>query len=236
MSATWKAYFIGPFYVLLPKRWRKDDRHGAGKYLARAALFSGVLEALIALIALAFWYLMFFGVLDNRYAHYLTETLSAVPYAAEFVGEGGVIGLIVNPFTWVIVYFGFEGAARAFAALATGEVVGILPLYILEFAWRHIRPKRAVPEPALVADEVTPGGGTCDIQIASCRQREGWAYPFTLRYAGGYFQVMEHKCISVGPRPYIYKLRRLPIGEPARGLQYYDPSDILNAIPKLDPL
>lgn len=236
MSATWKAYFIAPFYVLLPKRWRKNDRHGAGKYLARAALISGLAEALIALVLLSFWYLLFFGALDSRYVHYLDETMSAVPYAAEFVGEGGLIGLIINPFTWLIVYFGFEGAARAFAALATGEVVGTLPLYLLEFAWRHIKRKRPTPEPPLVPDEVTPGGGTCDIQIASCRKREGWVYPFTLRFAGGYFQVMDHKCITVGPRPHIYSLRRLPIGEPARGLQPYDPTDVLHPLPKIEPV
>lgn len=236
MSASWTAYVIGPFYALLPKRWRQGERHGPGTYLARAAMISGVGEAVFALVILGFWYAANTGLFSSRFANYLSTTAVGMSSEWIFGGSVGLLGFAVSPLTWLIVYFALEGVIRAFAALASDEVVGTLPLYVLAFFWGLAQRRKAKPELPLVPDEVTPGGGTCDIQIASCRKREGWVYPFTLRYAGAYFQVMDEKCIAVGPRPYIYSLRRLPIGEVARGLKNYDPADVLVPVHRLERL
>jgi hypothetical protein len=227
MSTSWTAYVFGPFYALLPKRWRSGARYGVESYLARAAFISGVGEAVLSLVALGFWYMSSLGLFSNHLANYIAKSQQGLASNWIFGGSAGLLGFATNPLTWLIIYFCFEGVIRAFAALASDEVVGTLPLYLLEFLWRKITSKRAASDLPLVPDEITPGGSTCDIQIASCRRREGWRYPFTLRYAGAYFQVVDEKFITAGPRPYIYSLRRLPAGEIARGLQNYDPADVL---------
>jgi hypothetical protein len=236
MSASWTAYVLGPFYALLPKRWRQGARNGPETYLARASLFSGVGEAVLGLVTLGFWYAANVGLFSSHFASFIATAPQGLSSAWILGGSAGLIGFATHPLTWLIVYFCFEGIIRAFAALASQEVVGTLPLYLLEFMWRMARRRRPVPELPLVPDEITPGGGTCDIQIASCRRREGWKYPFTLRYAGAYFQVIDEKWIAAGPRPYIYSLRRLPAGEIARGLKNYDPADVLTPEYRLERL
>jgi hypothetical protein len=236
MSASWLAYVVGPFYTFLPKRWRQGERNGAGKYLARAAMFSGLVEAFVALLVLWLWFIYYVGTLGDKYSAFsLTSSRFAFP-SLEVSGGAAFITFMLNPLTWVILYLGLEGILRTFGALTTGEVVGSLPLYIADYIWRFTKSKRDAPELPLVADEITPGGTACDIQIASCRRREDWKYPFTLRYAGAYFQVIAEKCITAGPRPYVYSLRRLPAGEIARGLGNYDPSDVLRPTHKIQPL
>lgn len=236
MSVAWTAYVVGPFYTLLPKRWRRGARHGSEGSLVRATIISGVGEALVALLALSFWYMYYFAAIGAKYSAFsLTSGHFAFP-SVELAGEAEFVTFAVNPLTWLILYFGLEGILRTVGAFTTGEVVGTLPLYGLEYAWRKVKRKRAAPELPLVTDEITPGGEACDIRIASCRQREGWKYPFTLRYAGAYFQVIDEKNMGVGPRPYIYSLRRLPAGEVARGLKNYDPSDVLTPVERIQPI
>src|SRR5277367_947968 len=81
MGAPWTTYVFGPFYTLLPKRWRGDKRHGSAQLLARAALISGVGESLTSLFLLRAWYLSFLGMLGEKYARYAqtTQANSLIP-------------------------------------------------------------------------------------------------------------------------------------------------------------
>jgi hypothetical protein len=238
MANSWTTYTIGPFYALLPKRWRTGERHGSVENLVRAALISGIAEAVTAVVGLGAWFMSYFGTLGDKYATASDAGQGSI-IGSEFVGGAGLLTFATHPLTWVILYFAIEGVFRALGALATGEVVGTLPLYGVDALWRvasMARAKRSRDELPLVPDEITPGGETSDILIATCRKREGWKYPFTLRYGGAYFQVIDEKFINAGPRPYIYALRRLPVGEVARGLKNYDPRDVLVPEYKVAPI
>lgn len=236
MSASWTAYVFGPFAALLPKRWRGGARNGPTRYFARAALISGVAEAVLAMVALGVWYAKSIGLFSSHYASYVAASGQSLSSEWTFAGGAGLIGFATNVLTWLIVFFAVEGVIRAFAAMASNEVVGTLPFYLVDLGWRKLRPKRKAQELPLVPDEVTPGGATCDIRIASCRRRDGWKYPFTLRYGGGYFQVIDEQHMGAGPRPYLYSLRRLPPGEKAGGLKNYDPTDVLAPVQRIQPL
>jgi hypothetical protein len=236
MTVSWTAYVIGPLYTLLPRRWRAGTGHSSERSLVRATMISGVSEALVALFVLSFWYMYYFGTLGTKYSAFNAGSSHFAFPSTELAGDAEFITFAVNPLTWAIVYFGIEGILRTVGALITGETVGTLPLYGLEYAWRTVQRKRAAPELPLVTDEITPGREICDIRIASCRQRDGWRYPFTLRYAGAYFQVIDEQNMGVGPRPYVYSLRRLPAGEVARGLKNYDPTDVLRPIERIQPI
>jgi hypothetical protein len=206
--------------------------------LVQAAFLSGIAQAVAALMGLAVWFMSYFGSLSDRYATAMDAGQGSM-VGSEFVGGAGLLTFATHPLTWLILYFAIEGVFRVVGALTTGEVVGTLPLYGVDALWRLASLRRGKPgaqELPLVPDEITPGGETSDIIIATCRKRDGWKYPFTLRYGGAYFQVIDEKFINAGPRPYIYALRRLPIGEVARGLKNYDPRDVLVPEYKVAPI
>ncbi len=182
-------------------------------------------EGLFAIGALIVWHSIYVTVVANAISR------SSLPGGDNpRIGIFGLIWFWSNPFTWLAAYFVVEGATRYLAALTTGEVFGTFPLYAIEYAVRRIKQRRE-PELPLVADEILPGGGTCDMKIASCRAKPEWQYPFTIRYEGGYFQVVASVDLGAGPRRHVYSLRRLPLGEVARGLKEYHPEDVLAVAP-----
>lgn len=225
------TYILGPFAALLPRRWRSRIFPSAPERLARAAVLSGILETLLAIAGLVVWY----SIYVTLASHAAARSTAAVPDAiAPRIGMFAYIWFWLNPVTWLVAYFVLEGVVRYLAALATGEVYGMLPLYVVDSAWRRVRQPALRAEPPLVADEILPGGSACDLKIASCRSKADWQYPFTIRYAGSYFQVIAGVDLGVGPRPHVYSLRRLPPGEIARGLKEYQPDDILSSIAPLE--
>lgn len=216
-----ETFIFGPVIALLPKRWRENLLAARGSVsLVPGAIISGVVEAILGLAALIVWYSVFVTM-----AAQVAATSSAPGAGNSRLGMYVYVLFWLNPITWIVAYFGLEGAVRAVCAISTDQVYGMLPLFLIERSVRALRP--AKPELPLVADEVLPGGATCDMKIASCRARSEWTYPFTIRYAGAFFQVVASTCLGAGVRPYIYSLRRLPPGEVARGLREYDPADIL---------
>jgi hypothetical protein len=160
--------------------------------LARAATISGILESVLALGALVEWYSI-----------YVTFTAKAINQSAlpgggnDRIGMFGYVWFWLNSVTWIVGYFGLEGVTRSLAALVTGEAYGTLPLCAVDYLFRRAIRPRPKPELQLVADEISPGEATTsDLKIPSCRAKPDWNYPFTVRYAGAYFQVVA----NVNPR------------------------------------
>jgi hypothetical protein len=186
---------------------------------------SGIVETIISLPLVPLWHGFF---VTEFYAIYQRSGASVdVPGAYNRIGALAYILFLLNPITWLVGYSIFEGLVRAVAAVSTGEAYGTFFLTMVEHLHRWAtRPpaRKALP---LVRDEVLPGGDTCDLKIASCRKKPEWKYPYTIRYAGAFFQVVGDTDFGAGARPYVYVLRRLPPGEKAGGLKTYDPEDIL---------
>lgn len=236
MNSSWTGYLLGPVYASLPKRWRYVEHHGSARFMARCAMLSGVLESLLALSVLRYWYMRFFDVIGTAYGNVVTNSKDESPVtkiAPEFIGGAGFFVVAWHPITWVILYFFVEGILRMAAAVITGETYGVLPLWAADFIYRRALRRHPGPELPLVSDEVLPGDATCDLKVASCRKRPGWEYPFTIRYQQAFFQVTAAQIGKSGPRPYMYFLRRLPPGEIARGLRDYHPDDVLRPIARV---
>jgi hypothetical protein len=221
-TPVFSTYILGPLLTLLPRPWRTRVFAAAAIQAARAAAVSGILESVAALAGLIAWY--------SFYVTLAADAISRSPLpgaGSPRIGLFGHVWFWLNPITWAVAYFGLEGVTRALAALITGEVYGTLPLAIAEYLTRIPKLRRADTERPLIADEILPGGATCDMKIASCRSKTDWKYPFTILYGGAYFQVVASLALAAGPRPYVYSLRRLPHGEVARGLKDYHPEDVL---------
>lgn len=228
----WAAtYILGAIFTLLPRRWREKVFRTTPNRLARAATLSGILEALIVLAALVVWYSIYVTLASSAISH-----SPGAGGATERMGLFAYIWFWLNPITWIIAYFGLEGIVRSLAALSSGESYGTLPLFLVERLTRRAAQRHATATLPLVSDEITTGDATCDMKIASCREKTDWKYPFTIRYAGAYFQVVADIHLEAGPRPYLYSLRRLPPGEIARGLKEYQPADVLSAPSRVEKI
>jgi hypothetical protein len=197
VAETVRTFLLGPILSLLPSRWRDQHLWQLHIRWSRAALLSGLIEALV--FARRAW------TSPSR----VTTSLAA--------------------------YFAAEGIVRFYAAISSEEALGSFPLIAAADIWR-IAKSRARPALPLVSDEVGRGDEMCDLKIASCREKSDWKYPYTIRYAGAYFQIIGHTDITTGPRPYVYQLRRLPHGEIAGGLKDYDPEDIAVKPQPLKPI
>lgn len=159
--------------------------------------------------------------------------------------SGLIEAIVCGYYTWTspsrtvtsfAAYFCAEGIVRLYAAISSGEGLGSFPLIGIADLLRIAKRSAARPLLPLVRDEVLPGHGSCDLKIATCRKQSEWRYPYTIRYAEAYFQVIGHIETPAGPRPYVYSLRRLPPGEIARGLKEYSPEDILTRIQPIAPV
>jgi len=232
----WKAYLLGPMYTLLPGRFREKLHRGSDELLGRATLVSGILEFVVALAVMRVWYMRFFMTLAEKYVHYVDTTNQRTIYTQEAVSQAGFVAFLLTPLTWIVFFFVAEGLFRTFVAMATGEACASLPLFATDCLYRVATRASAPPELPLVRDEITAGDATCDLKISSCRRKPDWKHPYTIRYAGAFFQVVGEQTDGAGPRPYVYRLRRLAAGEIARGLRDYDPDDVLSPVYQVERL
>jgi len=241
------SYTLGPFLAFLPKRWRESLPFHASVDWKPAVLLSGILECLIALIALIYWY-------SYSVTQWAADAVfSAIQNGAEInpnaIGFAGLAVTFLHPLTWLIAYFGFEGIVRLCAAF-TDTTLGVLPLYLLDkaclqfrrggnplsagadnFSQSHLASGiRAVRERALmatlplVADELhfATRGSDEILEIRSCRAKPDWAPPRVVRHEDRYYQ-LEARSQSTAPRPFLYVLRKLSAGVPGRTVLIYSP-------------
>ena len=218
-------YLSGPFLSLLPASWRANLPYAESIKWRRAAFVSGALEACASLCALVVWY-------SYSVTHHTRLQLSLALRAhpdihpvPELLGLMGFISVALNVVTWVICWFWFEGVIRAFGAAFTGEIVGTLPLWIIDQSYRAVsRWNRNRRRLQLAPDEITwcKDGQVEVLRVMSCRPKTSWEKRPTIRIKEEFFQV-DKSIPGLGTRPYVYHLRRLQSGEIIRGLEDYDP-------------
>lgn len=205
------TYTIGLALALLPERWRPARFDELGVNWPRATAISALVEGFGAMALLVVWYSIFVTRLGNIIGSRVDDL---------YGGYVGLFSLALHPLTWVICYFGCEGVVRFLAAVVTRESCGTLPLAMI--AWGLERAKRW-RDGKFVADEITVRTSEYDLQVASCRAKQHWKYPLTIRYDERFYQVIASELRSHGSRPYVYFLRLLPSNEIIKGLDEYDP-------------
>jgi len=162
----------------------------------------------------------------------------------------------MHPVTWLLAYIGLEGILRLCVGAFGGNSCGILPLFLADkivfgpFRRRkdgagaggnvssfvgavHERVRTArLPE---VPDELcfTKDEGGEILEIRASRRKQDWIPPRTVRYLDAYYR-LESDSSAAGPRPFCYRLRRLPMGVPGRSVIFYAPTDavVRDAFPK----
>ncbi len=219
------TYLFGPFLSLLPERWRARLASAESIRWRPAAFISGALESLLSLCALVVWYS--YSVTHHTPVQ-LDGALRAHPNVHPnemMMGLLGYVFVALNPVTWVICWFCVEGVIRALGAAFTEEIVGSLPLWIIDKSHRALRQRsQNRHRPPLVPDEVTwlGDGPARALMIMSCQPKPTWQDRPTIRLKDEFFKV-EKSIAGTGPRPYVYHLRRVQPGEIIRAPENYDP-------------
>lgn len=229
----------GIFLTLLPAGWRGGWlSHWRGN-LRKSAVLSGALELLAAVALLIF-----------RYQRYASAEMAKMDprvllAAAEKAGESAIQSLgmmflityVMTPLSLLLIYLGLEGVFRFGAAIGTGEVVGTLPLVLVDKLFgmtgkygQEVMQGPRVPD--LVFQPETDDGERYDLGVASCRKKEDWDHLITISYDGVLYEVAA-SATGKPPRTYLYLLRRAPVHKIVRHLHEYDPKEGLGAVAKV---
>jgi hypothetical protein len=225
-------FFIGLFLAVLPARFRKHWLANWDGDLRISAMFSGIAQMLLAL-----------GTLIHRYPRFAERQMAQIDprvflAAAERGGETAVSGFgaimllayILTPLSLLLVYFAIEGGVRLLGAISTGEVVGSLPLTLLETGMRKWSARQTEKNqgpriPDLVTVAPVDGSGY-DLAVASCRCKPGWDHLMTISYDEKLYEVADYLEGDM-PRKHVYLLRFAPAHKVVRGLHLYDPEEVM---------
>ena len=242
-------YLLGPLLALFPRRWRKLLPAGSAVEWRRATVLSGFGEAVIALIALMYWYSYYMAVMADHGLDAAPTGKLPSGVTDHGIGFAALLIWATHPLTWLIAYAGVEGSVRFLGAALTETDLGILPLFLLDkiigkFSGRS-EPSLAkaagysqsnlssfvdaIREKAMVKrlpDELCFSGSVPDelLEIRACRRKADWNPPRTVRFQDSYYRL---EALSGGsaPRPFRYTLRKLPAGVMGRTVLVYSPGD-----------
>jgi len=235
--------------TLLPSRWRAVSpiSEETVPWVA-AAIFSGILESIFAVVALVYWYS---HSVTTWAAQALDSALNNGPtadYDPHVLGLTAFVIWCIHPLTWLLASFFFEGLIRIVAAISIEQ---ILPMWILAFAdWcygklshrppegvaqfmpsgreqlrsflqaaKHAAKTTRLPE---LPDELVEcvEGADAILEIRSSRPKAEWTPPRVVRIDSIYYR-LESVADGNRPRPFIYRLRRLSTGVPGRNVILY---------------
>jgi hypothetical protein len=228
------TYLLGPLLTPLPQRWRRALFGNLSINWPRAALISGLLEALGCLAGLIGWYLFFLNrAVEQQMNATLLATKGAPGEAAAFgMGFAALVSFALHPLTWALVYFSLEGVLRTFGAVVAEESIGTLPLALVDRIIAGAQQRAYEARVPLVPDLVAQSDGKqgWDLRVESCRPKPTWKYPLAVRYQDEFYQVTGEASSGLAvPRPHVYLLRRVPAGEAYRGVENYGPEDVLRS-------
>jgi hypothetical protein len=222
----------GMFVSLFPTGLRVRWARASDANLRTATIVSGLAEAIVCLLINVIRYLNFLDwrvgtIGDAAIKRGAEDALGSI--AVQFgSGYAAAVEYVFSPLCLLLTYFTVEGTVRTLAAMVQDEVVGTLPLHLLDLAAERV--KLARQERAMgprVIDRVERCRGiSYDLHVASCRPKAGWNEAATIEFEGEYYELYEQKTAGA-PRRFVYLLRKISPGKVIRGLHHYQPDEAL---------
>lgn len=247
------TYLFGPFFSVFPKRWRQLLPFSKRVHWGRAAIVSGFLELLAAIVAASYWYMYAMTAwVDHAVDSALYGNLGP-GVTPQQIGSVALVIWATHPLTLLLAYVGIEGAVRLCGAAFTDSILGTFPLYLFDklffspfrrrlpednYATTHssktasfggaIRERMASAVLPSLSDELCFKKSASEeiLEIRACRRKDDWNPPRVVRYQDGYYR-LEADSLGGGARPFHYTLRRLPVGVPGRTVLLYSPTDVV---------
>jgi hypothetical protein len=250
------TYLFGPIFAIFPAPWRMSLPFAKRVRWERATAISGFFEAVLALVALMYWYSYAMSTWVGNGISVALSGKMGPEVRPQDIGGAALIVWWMHPVTWLIAYVGFEGIVRACAGAFGGTSCGILPLFLADKIL--FGPFRRRKEGAGAVGNVSSFAGAIHervraaslteipdelcftkdesgeiLEIRSTRRKQEWTPPRTVRYLDDYYR-LESDSSASGPRPFCYRLRRLAAGVPGRTVIQYAPADavIRTAVPR----
>jgi hypothetical protein len=239
------TYIIGPVVSLFPERWRKALSFGGHIHWAHAVALSGFVELVVGLAGLLKWYSVSMTTWVNRGLEVAMNGKAAPGITDVEIGGMAWFLWVSHPLTWVIGYFCVEGAIRMCGAAFSDNLLGTLPLFVVDKVARLVsgESKTAKEAPSAAAsfigavsekilearvpasaDEISvrKDGSEEILEIRASRKKVDWDPPRVIRIEDNYYRLEDcRKC--AGPRPFLYTLRRLSAGVMGRKVLVYEP-------------
>jgi hypothetical protein len=205
-----------------PASVRAMHRPHSSLHVLWAAMLTGPLQTFVFSRWLLHNYLAFLADRSRLYGHALqqqNETTQAwffVVFALEY--------LLFHPMAWLLVYLSLEGFVRFAGALCASEVIPSLPVLLafkLKSGFDKRDARRHAPSQVALPDllEVMAGGER--MRVAASHPKERWNSSLTVGIGGECYE-LESQERGSSLRPYVYLLRRAPIGKAFRGYEEYD--------------
>jgi hypothetical protein len=247
------TYLIGPFVSLFPRRWRKSLSVYPLVQWQYAATISGILESVIAFLALTYWYFHAMSAWVGRAVDAALNGKLGSGVTDQTIGAAALFLWVIHPLTLLLAYLSIEGAIRAWAAAFANTVLGTLPLLLCDkafvalFRLGHsksgnaagsslhnpslrdaLRERLLVARLPAVGDELRfrKNGFGEFLEIHASRKKRGWSAPNVVCYRDTYYR-LEADFLAKAPRPFHYVLLKLPTGVPSRKVLKYAPADAI---------
>jgi len=246
------TYLLGPLLALFPRTLRKLLPAGSAVDWRKATVLSGFAEAVIALIALMYWYSYYMTLLVSNGLDSALAGKMPTGVTDHDIGFTALVIWATHPLTLAIAFGGIEGAVRLVSAAFAETNLGILPLFLLDkiigkFSGHSERSATkaagysegnissyvgAIREKAIykrlpqVPDELFLSGSAPDefLEIRASRRKADWNPPRTVRYQNTFYR-LEASSNGMPPRPFRYTLRKLAAGVMGRTVLVYSPEE-----------
>ena len=246
------TYLLGPLLALLPRTWRKGLPFGSALEWRRATVLSGFGEAVLALVALMYWYSYFMALMVSNGLDTALSGKLGPGVTDQQIGGTALVIWATHPLTWLIAYAGVEGSVRLVGAAFTETNLGIFPLFLLDkiigklsgrkeensakaagYAEGNfssyvgaIREKTIYKRLPHVPDELFFSGNGPDefLEIRASQKKTDWNPPRTVRYQDRFYR-LEANSSGMPPRPFHYTLRKLSAGVMGRTVLIYSPEE-----------
>jgi hypothetical protein len=191
----------------------------------RAATWGGLGQFLLAGLALVLG-------LNN---YFFTRLHALAPHSdgVNSTGEALIVWMVtfeylLHPLSLFLIYLALEGSIRFVGGLIAGEVVPSLAVscyFKISDSLAGSRVRRQSSPTVLDVIEYLPGDR---VQISSAKEKTDWNTSLTIGISGEWFEV-ERKEVNKPPHPFIYILRRAPLG---KILRRYEEFDLASALEK----
>jgi hypothetical protein len=211
------TYVWAMLVSLLPQRYRIGSPLHGSRELWLATILCGLAQAGVFALVLLLRFMSqinsFMGEAGDAVLAVQTGPTMDVMQVRLASGVLGLAGFILQPLTLPLAYLAAEGAVRALAAAAVGEVRGTLPLYLVAFMQTRLEQAGArMKLGPLVVDEIRPPlDQTYDLHVLSCRPKPDWNRYITVRFRDEFYIVAGEEQME-GPRPFVFRLRKNPAG------------------------